>query len=146
MAQRDYLLRLIEQVGVMLAQLRKMILGGKADPGAVETDLQAVAGRAGLDLDVLRSVDHDTLVMLMSPAGEPEPGRCWMTAELFLVDGLGAESEGDTERARDCWERALRLYALLDPGIVARGFPEVSDRLEEVEERLLSLAPTPGDG
>lgn len=145
MAQKDYLLRLIEQVGRMLAELRRMLVGGQVDPGAAEAGLQEAAGRAGLDLDLLRSVSHDTLVMLMSPAGEPEPGRCWMTAELFLVDGLRAEAEGDREGARDRWERSLRLYGLLDPGIVARGFPEVSARIDEVRERLRSLAPG-GDG
>lgn len=141
MAQQDYLLRLIEQVGRMLAQLRRMLVGGQVDPGAAETGLREAAGRAGLDLDVLRSVSHDTLVMFVSPAGEPEPGRCWMTAELLLVDGLRAEAEGDVEGARDRWERALRLYGLLDPGIVARGFPEVATRIDEVRDRLRSLAP-----
>lgn len=145
-AQQDYLLRLIEQVGRMLAQVRRMLVGGQVDPGAAETGLRKAAGRAGLDLELLRSVSHDTLVMLVSPAGEPEPGRCWMTAELFLVDGLRAEAEGDLEGARDRWERALRLYGLLDPGIVARGFPEVRTRIDEVRERLLALAPAPDDG
>lgn len=141
MAEKDYLLRLIEQVGQMLVELRRRLLGGSAEPGEAETRLQEVAGRAGLDLDVLRSVDHDTMVMLMSPAGEPEPGRCWMTAELFLVDGERARAFGDPEGARDRWERALRLYAILDPGIVARGFPEVRERIAEVKGLLDSLAP-----
>jgi hypothetical protein len=146
MAEKDYLLRLIEQVGRMLVELRRMLLGGAARPGDAEERLQRIAGRGGLDLDVLRSVDLDTMVMLMSPGGEPEPGRCWMAAELFLVDGERARASGDDEEARDRWERALRLYAILDPGIVARGFPKVRERIGEVTRLLGSLAPDRGDG
>ncbi|HEX9886998.1 MAG TPA: hypothetical protein VGA70_10950, partial [Longimicrobiales bacterium] len=106
---------------------------------AAEEELERVAGQAGLDLDFLRSVSPDTLIMLISPTGEPEPGRCWITAELFLVDGLNSEDVGDVEGALDRYERARLLYELLGPGIIARGFPEVSERLDEVRARIANL-------
>jgi hypothetical protein len=137
--QRDYLLRMIEQAGRILVELRRMILGGDLGPGEAEAELESVATRAGLDLDLLRSVNLETLVLLISPGGEPEAGRCWITAELFGVDGHRALAEGDVDGARDRWARALRLYALLDPGIVARGFPEVRQRVAEIRESLAAL-------
>jgi len=70
----------------------------------------------------------------------PEPGRCWITAELFLVDATRAESTGDDEEAWDRYERSLRLFGLLDPGIVAIGLPEVKDRIREVQTRMSELA------
>ena len=140
MTQTDYLLRMIEQIGAMLIRLRKMILGGELDSDQAEEQLQQIAGKSGLDLDFLRSVSLDTLVMLMSPTGEPEPGRCWVTAELFAVDAARAELEGDITGAWDRYERALRLFGLLDPGIIARGFPEVSDRIEDVQRHMTKLA------
>lgn len=136
MTQRDYILRMIEMAGKILIRLRRMILGREIEAEEVEAELQDVATKSGLDLDLLRSASHDTLVMLVSPAGEPEPGRTWIAAELFLVDGYRAEAEQDPDRARDSWERALRLYGLLGPGIVARGFPEVEERIVEVQDRL----------
>lgn len=139
MAQKDYLLRLIEMAGEMLIRLRKKLLGQEIDPSAAEEELQHAAGQAGLDLDFLRSVSPETLVMLISPTGDPEPGRCWITAELFLVDGLRAEAEGDAEGALDRYRRAALLYDLLGPNVVARGFPEVSERMAEVEERMAEL-------
>lgn len=140
MAQQDYILRIIEQMGSALARLRKMILGGEIDPDAAEKEMAGVAATAGLDLVLLKSTDLDTLVMLMSPGGEPEPGRCWLTAELFLSEGLRCEAVGAAGEAWDCYERSLRLYGILDPGIIARGFPEVRDRIREVQERMTSLA------
>jgi len=139
MAQQDYILRMIEMAGQALIRLRRRLLGQEADPAEVEDELRQIAGRSSLDLDFLRSVSLDTLVLLVSPAGEPEPGRTWITAELFLVDGLRSEAVGDPDGARACYERALRLYALLDPGIVARGMPEVAERVEEVRGRLEAL-------
>ena len=81
MTQTDYLLRLIEQMGAMLIALRKRILGGGMDADEAEEQLQSLTGKSGLDLDFLRTVTLDTLVMLMSPTGVPEPGRCWITGK-----------------------------------------------------------------
>ena len=139
MAQTDYLLRMIEQAGRLLAELRRRILGGDVGPEESEARLGDAANQVGLDLDLLRTVSLDTLVTFMSPAGEPEPGRCWITAELFFVDGHREFSLGNVDAARDCWERALRLYALLDPGIIVRGFPEAGERIREVTDALGSL-------
>ena len=144
MTQTDYLLRLIEQMGAMLIALRKRILGGGLDAEEAEEQLQSLAGRSGLDLDFLRTVTLDTLVMLMSPTGVPEPGRCWITAELFLVDATRAEAAGDDEEAWDRYERSLRLFGLLDPGIIAFGLPEVKDRIREVQTRMSQLADRQG--
>lgn len=137
MSRQDYLLRLIETVGLMLMRLRAMLLGGEIDPTTARDEIQNAAGRAGLDLPFLSSVDGDTLVMLMSPAGEVEPGRCWITAELFLVEGLRLRAEEDEPGARDALARALLLYRLIDPdAVVARGFPEVRTRIAEVEAMM----------
>jgi len=137
--QTDYLLRLIEEVGRTLIELRRMMLGGESGPADMEAELQRVAGEAGLDLDLLRSMSVDTLEMLISPTGELEPGKCWITAEILAVDGHRANAEGDVDGARDRWEQALRLYTLLEPGILARGLPEVGSRVREVQDDLASL-------
>lgn len=139
MAQTDYLLRMIEQVGRMLALLLQRILRGEAGPEEAEEAVRSAAEQLGLDLDLLKTVSPDTLVNFMAPAGEPEPGRCWITAEMLVVDGHTELALGNAEVARDSWERALRLYALLDPGIVVRGLPEARERVDEVREALASL-------
>lgn len=135
MQQGDYILRLIEILGQALIRLRKMIVGGE-DPAEVDRELQAVAEKGGVDLELARQVDEDTLLLLMSPGGEPEPARCWLMAELLYLDGLRAELEEEEGEARALFEKALRLYVALDPRIPGRGLPEISDRVEELEEKL----------
>ena len=142
MAQQDYLLRLIETVGEMLIRLRKQLLGREIDAEEASPRIYDAAEKAGLDLDFICSVHDETLVMLMSPSGEVEPGRCWITAELLMVDGLRCRDEGDRMGALARFRRSLLLYRLIDPdAVVARGFPEVRERVEEVEGWAEELVP-----
>lgn len=134
MSPSDYLLRLIETVGLMLIRLRKMLVGGEVEPGEAERQLQEAAGRSGLDLDFLCSLEPDSLVMLMSPTGDVEPGRCWIAAELLSLDGLRCLAVDDPDGARERFVRALLLYRLIDPdAVLARGFPEVRERIAELQ-------------
>jgi hypothetical protein len=138
--QRDYILRLIEQMGVVLAALRKRILGRKDDPSAIAGELAGVAGRAGFDLEVLRGFSADTLHMLVAPTGEVEPARCWMMAEVLYLDGLQAGVEERHAEARDGLEKARVLFTLLEPGGgMLLGFAEAANRIQEIDARLKAL-------
>ena len=103
--QRDYILRLIEQIGEVLVELRNRILGRKAATSEVDAELSGVAGRAGLDLELLRGFSLDTLHMFVSPTGEVEPARCWLMAELLYLDGLQAYVEERPDAALESFEK-----------------------------------------
>lgn len=134
MAQRDYLLRLIEQAGQIFIRIRKLILGG-APEERVEDELREAAGRTGLDLDLVRLMTGESLLLVMSPGGDPEPARCWTTAELLALDGDAAEARGEPERALESWAKALLLFHALDPDLLG-GLPEARERIREMEARL----------
>jgi hypothetical protein len=137
MERRDYILRMIEQMGAALVAARNLILGRRAEPGRVEEELQALAGRSGIDLDVIRGFTGDILSMLVSPSGEVEPGRCWLIAELLYLDGLEAEVEERTDDARASLEKARTLYTLIAPGGgMLVGFPEAEERVRDIDARL----------
>lgn len=140
MERRDYILRVIEQMGAALVALRNKILGRSTTPARIEEDLQALAGRSGLDLDLIRGLSGDTLHMLVAPSGEVEPGRCWLIAELLYLDGLEAEIEERPEDARASLDKARTLYALIAPaGGMLVGFPEAEERAHDIEARLEAL-------
>jgi hypothetical protein len=137
MERRDYILRMIEQMGGALIALRNRILGRSSTPARIEEDLQALAGRGGLDLEVIRGLSGDTLHMLVAPSGEVEPGRCWLIAELLYLDGLEAEVEERDDDARASLEKARILYTLIAPaGGMLIGFPEAADRTRDIDARL----------
>ncbi len=140
MHQRDYILRMIEQAGLALIRLRKLVFGGGASGSEIETEMQAVVGMAGLDLDLVRSVSDDTLLLMIAPTGEVDLTRCWVLAETFYLDGVHAHLAGRAEDARRSLERAGKLYSMLDADLVITGLPEASERLDEISARLEALA------
>ena len=140
MAQRDYILRMIEQMGEILLALRSMIVGGAASARIIEEKLEAAASRSGLDLSLARAASPETIEMMVAPTGEVEPGRCWLVAEILYLDALHAQLDGRPAEADASFRKSLPLYALLEPWGLFVGLPEASERIREIEERLASLS------
>lgn len=134
MPQRDYILRLIEQLGAALVTLRNRILGRRTDPLKLQDELTGLAGRAGFDLALLRGFSGETLHMLVSPTGEVEPARCWLMAELLYLDGLQALAEDRGAQGSASLEKAHLLFSLIEPGGgLLVGLPEAAERNAEIE-------------
>jgi hypothetical protein len=134
--QRDYILRMIEQMALVIARIRKLFLGG--DVEAARAELRAEAARQGVDLPLARALDPESLLLLLSPTGVPEPGRCWVFAEMLYLDGLQSAAQGDTDDAVRAYGNALRLFLALDPSVIG-GIPEASARIAELEQRIDAL-------
>jgi len=139
-AQRDYILRLIEQAAGALRRALDLILGRKGSPGEVAEQLRAALGITGLDLGMVRVLDAEALVLLIAPTGEAEPGRCWLVAETLYLDGLEAQLDDRPDEARASLAKARLLFRLLEPdAVLPSGFPEASARLREIEDRIRVL-------
>ncbi len=132
MHQRDFILRLIEQLGAALAELRRRILR-RDDSDAVREALARTAGQAGFDIQLLRGFDLATLHLLVAPTGEVDPTRCWLMAEILYLDGLEAAlSDRD---GRDSLLKARALYDLVRPaGGMLVGMPEAMERISEIDQ------------
>jgi hypothetical protein len=135
MERRDYLMRMIEQMGAVFARVRQMLLGGTA--GGAE-QLNAAARRAGIDAGTARALDADSLLALLSAGGVADPTRTWLMAEFIYLDGLGLELEGSGDDALDAYRKALRLYHAIDPRIIG-GITEATERIAELASRIDSL-------
>ncbi len=131
MPQRDYLMRMIEQMGSVLARLRQLIMGG----GQVESELLKTARSQGVDLVTARALDAESLLALLSAGGPPDITRTWLMAELIGLDGLNAELAGDGVTARESYRKALVLFRALDPHILG-GLPDATARIADLEQRV----------
>ncbi|MDE2653191.1 MAG: hypothetical protein OXI71_05170 [Gemmatimonadota bacterium] len=137
MAQRDYILRLIEEMGAVLIALRNAILRGEAPPGEVESTLRRATSAAGMELELARVVAVDALANMVAPTGEVEPARCWVLAEALMTDGVNRLQRGQPELARSSLAKAAVLFKLVAPlGAQLTGFPEAEERIAEIEEWL----------
>ena len=140
MHQRDYILRMIEELGAALIALRKAIFGGTATAGQVEDTLRRAASGAGMELDLARAVSVEALGAMVAPTGEVEPARCWVLAEALMTDGIHRLQLGDLERARSSLAKAAALFELVGPGgAYLTGFPEAGERIGEIEELLAGI-------
>ncbi|MGI9627769.1 MAG: hypothetical protein ACR2QM_13110 [Longimicrobiales bacterium] len=133
---QDYILRMIEQLGAALIQMRRAILGGSAAAGEVEQTLRRAAGGAGMDLDLARATTTEGLIAMIAPTGEVDPMRCWILAELFLTEGLDRSHHGDPDGATAALKKSAALFRLLGPEAVIAGYPEAAERLAEIERLL----------
>lgn len=146
MVQRDYILRVIEELGAVLIALRNAILGGGARATNVEDTLRRAAAGAGMDLDLARAASIDALPAMMAPTGEVDPARCWLLAEVLMTDGVNLLSAGETDLALSCLAKAAALFTLVAPqGAFLTGFPEAGERIEEIEAMLAGITPS-GNG
>ena len=136
MVQRDYILRLIEQMGEVVRRLRDRVLRREISGPALHQELSGLLQGQGMDLDFVRSADADTLFLMVAPTGEVDATRCWILAESLYLDGVSAHLEGDTSTATASLEKARRLYSAVVPGAAFYGFPEAEERVRDIDARL----------
>jgi hypothetical protein len=138
--QRDYILRMIEQAAAVLRMLLNRVLGREADAAEVARDLGRAAALGGLDIDLLRLGDADTVLRMVSPGGEPEPGRTWVAAESLFLDAVACQLDERPDDARASFAKARLLYGLVGTVQLPGGFPETGERIREIDARLAALA------
>ena len=130
MVQKDYLLRQIEKMGVILAGLRQK--AGGAPVQALE-QLRVEAARAGVPLDLLDVLAPDAVVPIL---GSDSLEKLLPAADVLLLKGEIEERLGDAAAAAASFEKASIVFGRLEQLIDAGGDPELWARLEDLKERL----------
>ena len=138
--QRDYILRLIEQAGLVLRQLLQRIQAEPVTRDEQTYELQRAALLGGLDLDMLRLSDIEGLWHQVALTGEADPARTWLAAETLYADAIAIEIDGNKEVAVETYLKAASLFRLMEPTwVLPTGFPEATARVVEIEEKLEGL-------
>jgi hypothetical protein len=105
--RRDYLLRMIEEMGRVTARIRAMLLGGET--GKAATELQAAARVVGLDVATARALTADSLLLLLRMSPDSDLGRVKLAADLLDLDADVAAAEGKTAVAETYRDKAAQL-------------------------------------
>ena len=140
MYRRDLILRLIERFGRALIALRNRILKREAEAAPLHSEIHGIADEAGLDLDLARHLDPETLVMWLAPTGEVDEAKFWLLGELLYLEGLAAQARGEAGGGRADMARALAVFAKLPAAWrPAADLASAGERRQELADRL---APT----
>jgi hypothetical protein len=136
MIQRDYILRLIDQLGALL----RALLGSEdhvkrpekptSDAAQLDVVLEKSCQEAmGLSFRTIKEMPPDELMELLRSGGATWVSRCFFVGRLFEFDAEIARRITQRERAKESAQRALYFYNFL------RSNPEVPDEYR-VEERF----------
>jgi hypothetical protein len=109
MLRKDYILRLIEQLGVVLERILALKQNGQAHEALKEIE-QACEKYLGLDYRIVAAAHGEGLVTLMSVGGKFDPRRAVLLGELLKEEGELYEMEGITERSYWGYTRSLWLF------------------------------------
>ncbi|MDF1542844.1 MAG: hypothetical protein RQ731_05470 [Anaerosomatales bacterium] len=131
MYERDYILRLIMQVGRMLTAMLHAIREQRPDD-ALETAREAVAALLDTDIALADAMTGEGLVAFLAAGGRTDVLRSRMLGELLMARAdayaaVGCEGSAMAERARA--RTVLEAAALEADG-------EEADRISELLEQL----------
>jgi hypothetical protein len=136
MEREDYLIRMIAQMGLVLARVRRMLLEGKnAEAGG---ELEDAAVKGGIDLGLVIALDETSLRPLLLTGGDFDRPKCAFFAEVVYLEWRRQLAMDHAERAERCARRALLLFALAYEGIVMDD--DTRHRVAELQAR------SPDDG
>lgn len=129
MERRDYLLRMLEELGRVMARVRELITEHSLTAAAQE--LEHSAARAGLTLPLVQALAGDGLAAVLTTAGRPDPVKQLLAAEYLYVEGLRAPPPDDAALLG----RALALYRGIGPLRDTSLEAAVADRITDLERR-----------
>lgn len=145
MFQRDYILRLVEQLGKTLATVLTLKRAKSWDEAELAV-AEAARDLAGLDIETLLALPVDQMTTLFSAAGSLDAGKCLVAAELLCEHGEIRDLRGDEATA--CLERTRALSLLLEvfageqPGRIPDA-ERYSKRIDTLVEALSDYPPVP---
>ncbi len=109
MFQRDYIRRLIEQLGQALHNIYRLRQVEKFDDAQLEID-RAGKSLLGIDLQLLRSLGEDEIIAFFKPGEALDSAKCFAAAALLREEARLREISGLAAQSQAGYRKALRLF------------------------------------
>ncbi len=125
----------------MVSRIKVMI--GREEMETVHRELQAAASRTGIDLEIGRTLDGESLLSIFMPPGSTvDPTNCLLFGEILYLDGLSQHAAGELSASHESLAKALLLLSAASTYATAAGirYPETEERVEELKRLLESDA------
>jgi tetratricopeptide (TPR) repeat protein len=114
--QQDYILRMIEQLGVFVRRVTGLRQEGKTEE-ALNAIGEAFGSMGGLNASLIHALSEDDLINLLRARGAIDSDRCLALAELLREEADIYEDLGQHAEAQPRYLKSLRLHleAFPDP-------------------------------
>lgn len=121
----------IHRISETLQRLEAQIEREGGDAPTIREDLEDVARRMGLQLDVLRLADARTLHEVLAPGGS---GRLWAAAEILYLNGLLVRARGRPDEAEARLVKSRFLFGRVDADLeLPEGASSPAERVREID-------------
>ncbi len=113
MFQKDYILRMIEMIGELVAGILGLLKKGKVQEASEELDrvYQEILKE---DAAFFQSVPADQLTETLVKEHDYTHGHLEVLSELLYTEGEVQSAKGETNAAKAAYTKALRLYGFLE--------------------------------
>ncbi len=135
MIRQDYLVRMIQQLAGVLAQIAGLRADGRHDE-ALEEIGDAYGRFAGLNPSLIHALGDEDLVALLRARGGLDPQRTYALAELLREEAEIFAEGGRPEEALPRDRKALRLYLEVLPELENSSSPPDLAGLDAVVARV----------
>lgn len=109
MAQRDYILRMFEEMSRAIAQIvyHRQMKDYQAAHDLIDEQFKQTLGMSG---NFLLSLSDETLLSLLTALDTLNIEKCWLVALLLKAEGDLATDEQDEQRSFYCYLKACNLF------------------------------------
>ncbi len=109
MSQRDYILRIAQEFGSVLAQVlyNRQIKNYAAAHKLIDEQSKQVFG---MGIGFMRSVPEETLLSMFTSFDTLDTEKCWLLALLLKAEGDIYEDQGNTSESYYSYIRSLHLF------------------------------------
>ena len=135
MLQRDYLLRMIEQLAAVVAYVIALSDRGRQEE-ALNALSRAYGQLVGLDADLVRTLAADSLTALLRSGESLDAGKCLALAELLEREGDVCDRQGRPVDAGDRRVTALGVRLAIWSSAITAPVPDNATRLDSLLTRL----------
>ena len=135
MTQRDYILRLAEEIGRAFAQIlyHKQI---KDYTGALNFIDEQYRQTLGMGAGFIHSVPEETLLAMLTSLGRLNTEKCWLLATLLKAEGEIYEEQNNEAESYYCYLKSLNLFLEV---LILDGNVSDVDYVPELEGLLYKL-------
>jgi len=134
--QQDYVLRMIQQLGVFMRRVVGLREEGKTEE-ALQATSDAYGTMGGLNSSLVHALSEDDLIHLLRARGAMDSDRCLALAEILREEANIYEDLGQPEQSLPRYLKSLRLHL--------EAFPDPDDAPGNVSmdaiESLLEVIP-----
>lgn len=142
MAQRDYILRIAEELGGVLAQVlyNRQIKDYTASHKLLDEQSKQLFG---MGIGFMRSVPEETLLSMLTSFDTLDTEKCWLLATLLKAEGDIYEDQGNASESYYSFIRSLNLFLeviLLGTSNTDRNIvPDIDDLLTRLSDYDLPI-------